>query len=58
MKKAFEVMVEVFWDASNVETFVVKTNNEKNARKLALAKAKKKHKTTMLIVKSVKEQII
>ena len=58
MKKTFEVKVEVFWDASNVETFVVKTNNEKNARKLALAKAEKKHKTTMLIVKSVKEQSI
>lgn len=57
MKKDFVVSVEVNWDASHIEKVSVRTNNERNAEKLALNKLSKRFSPGMMTVRSVKEAL-
>lgn len=55
MKKTFKVTVELNMNASNKVEILVRTNNERNAAKLATKEAIKKHKARFTIVKFIEE---
>lgn len=52
-KKEFEVHVEVNWNASNIKIIRVRTNNSRNAEKLAIAKLSKKYDVNMMTIKTI-----
>lgn len=53
--KDFKVFVQLFWNASNTESIVIRSKNKRNAKKLAIESLKKKYNTDMIQVLSIKE---
>lgn len=53
--KTYEVTCEIYWDASNLKSLIVRSKNEINAKKTVMEKMKKTYNTDMVMVVHVRE---
>ena len=55
--KTYEVICEIYWDASNIKSLIVRSKNEINAKKTVKEKMMKTYNTDMINVVHVREII-